>query len=294
MSRAEAAANEMLRADYQRSEGFVAKALVSEAKGERRLALVFIDLAMARAAGVADMKSVPGAETPKPNPVPLEYYDLRRRFEMMPSNEPEPEPLPGYPDNVVAPTNATPPPPSAPSLKTIVPAVGAPVATGATAFAAASSGDAEFLGDSRGQWATGAEASSVHGTPKYGAQQATGSPNITSYADHPEAWVSQSADRGEEWLKLTFAAPVRASAVRVRQTLNPGTIVKIEAFAADGRSAVVWSGRDTNVYPKNQIAWFIATFEPPPFPVQTIKLTLDTTLVRGWNAIDAVQLVGNP
>jgi hypothetical protein len=293
--RAEAAANELLRADYRRAEGFEAMALVSEAKGERRLALVYIDLATARAAGVVGVAPAPGAEAPAPKPVPLEYHDLRSRFEMMPSTEPEPEPLPGYPDNVAASANPTPAVSATPAPKpTPPPPIAAPVATGATAFAAASSGDTKFLGDSRGQWATGAEASSVHGTPKYGAQQATGSPNITSYADHPEAWVSQSADRGEEWLKLTFAAPVRASAVRVRQTLNPGTIVKIEAFAADGRSAVVWSGRDTNVYPKNQIAWFIATFEPPPFPVQTIKLTLDTTLVRGWNAIDAVQLVGDP
>jgi hypothetical protein len=292
--RAEAAANEMLRADYQRSEGFVAKALVSEAKGERQLALVYIDLAMARAAGVVGVAPAPGAEAPAPKPVPLEYYDLRRRFEMMPSTEPEPEPLPGYPDNVAAQENATPPPPSAPSLKTAAPAAVAPVATGATAFAAASSGDAEFLGDPRGQWATAAEASSEYSTPRYAARQATGAPNVTSYGNHLEAWASKTADSGEEWLKLAFAAPVRASAVRVRQNFNPGAIVKVEAFAADGRSAVVWSGHDATAYAKSQTVWFTATFDPPPFPVKAIKLTLDSAAVKGWNEIDAVQLVGDP
>jgi len=50
LSRAEAAADETVSADPQRPEGFVALALVSEAKGERRPALVFINLAIARAA----------------------------------------------------------------------------------------------------------------------------------------------------------------------------------------------------------------------------------------------------
>jgi hypothetical protein len=292
--RAEAATDEMLRADFRRPEGFVAKALVSEAKRERRIALVYIDIAIAHAAGASELKLEPGVAEPEPKPVPLEYYDLRRRFEMMPSSEPEPEPLPGYPDNVAAQENAIPPPPSAPSLKPAAPAAVAPVATGATAFAAASSGDAEFLGDSRGQWATAAEASSEYSTPRYAARQATGAPNVTSYGNHLEAWASKTADSGEEWLKLAFAAPVRASAVRVRQNFNPGAIVKVEAFAVDGHSAVVWSGRDTTAYAKNQIAWFTATFAPPRFPVVAIKLTLDSAAVKGWNEIDAVQLVGDP
>jgi hypothetical protein len=52
-------------------------------------ALLCIDLAMARAADPADALPAAGGAAPKPKPVPLEYYDLRRRFENMPSNEPE-------------------------------------------------------------------------------------------------------------------------------------------------------------------------------------------------------------
>jgi tetratricopeptide (TPR) repeat protein len=158
----------------------------------------------------------------------------------------------------------------------------------------ASPDDAEFSRDPHGQWATAAEASSEYGTKNYNARQATGAPNVPHYGDYGEAWASKTPDGREEWLKLTFATPVRATAVRVRQTYNPGAISKIEAFAADGRTAVVWSGKDPTAYAKNQIAWFTATFEPPPFSVQTIKLTLDSVKVKGWNEIDAVQLVGAP
>jgi hypothetical protein len=114
--RAEAAMKEMLRADAARPEGFVAMALIAEAKGERDLALTAIDQAIARAAspaGAPAERPLPGATAPakpptptkpapapsdreisapaataappKPRSVPLEYYDLRRRFERMPS-----------------------------------------------------------------------------------------------------------------------------------------------------------------------------------------------------------------
>lgn len=152
--------------------------------------------------------------------------------------------------------------------------------------------DAIFAQDPHGQWASTAEASSAYGSDRYSARQSTGAPNVMHYGDFAEAWASKTPDGQQEWLKLTFAKPVRATAVRVRQNYNPGAVSKIEAFAADGRSLIVWSGRDTSVYAKGQIAWFTATFEPPPFPVQAIKLTLDSVKVKGWNEIDAVQLIG--
>ncbi len=271
LPRAEAAAKEMVQADPARSEGFVARALVSEARGEARPALLAIDMAIARAAGAPGAEPAPGAPAPKPKPVPFEYYDLRRRFEaLLAANEPEPVPVP-----VPVPE----PPPAAP--KPVTPPAAGPDET-------------VILGDPRGQWATSGEASSEFGSPPYGARQAVGAPDVRNFGDRPEAWASKSADGGAEWLKLTFARPVRASAVRVRQNLNPGAIMKVEALAADGRSAVVWSGSDTTAYAKGKIVWFVATFEPPAFPVSTIKLTLDSAAVKGWNQIDAVQLVGDP
>jgi hypothetical protein len=122
LDRAEAAIKEMLGADAARPEGFVAMALIAEAKGERDLALSAIDQAIARAAAPAGPpleRPLPGGKAPakpatptkpapapsdrevsapaasaapaaapappKPRSVPLEYYDLRRRFERMPS-----------------------------------------------------------------------------------------------------------------------------------------------------------------------------------------------------------------
>jgi hypothetical protein len=85
--RAEGAMRDMLRADSGRPEGFVAMALLAEAKGRRGLALAAIDMAMTRAVQgdvkppTKPAKAVTGIP---PRPVPLEYYDLRQRFEAMP------------------------------------------------------------------------------------------------------------------------------------------------------------------------------------------------------------------
>ena len=116
IDRAQQAMDDMLRADAARPEGFVAMALIAEARGERELALVAIDLAIARAAApagarvewplpgtkapakpAAPTRAPPDRETPapagaataapaalRPRPVPLEYYDLRQRFEKLP------------------------------------------------------------------------------------------------------------------------------------------------------------------------------------------------------------------
>ena len=158
----------------------------------------------------------------------------------------------------------------------------------------ASPEDARITADPHGQWASVAEASSSYTPTKYGPMQAAGGPKVVSYGDYADAWASRTEDGQEEWLKLAYATPVPAVGVRVRQTFNPGAVSKVEVFSADGRSAVVWSGQDTTAYEKNKIVWFSVTFAPPPFPVQSVKLTINSAAVKGWNEIDAVQLVGSP
>jgi hypothetical protein len=268
LGRAQSTADEMLHADFRQPEGPMAMALVYEVKGDRRKALIYIDVAINCVSGSADSVLTENAVKTPLKPIPSEYFDLRRRIEQMPSTDPEPEPLP---DNGVAAGKTSPVPPVKPVVN---------------------ADDQKFPLDPHGRWAAGAEASSELGTPKFGARQALGPPNVSAYGHHGEAWSSKPG--GEAWLKLIFNTPMRISVVRVRQTFNPGAIVKIEAFAADGRTAVLWSGRDTTVYLPNQIAWFSTAFPTTPFPVQSIKLTFDAASLSGSDEIDAVQIVTVP
>lgn len=153
--------------------------------------------------------------------------------------------------------------------------------------------EADVLADPRGQWAATATASSEYAHDRYSAMQATGPPDVDSYSDNPKAWCHSTTSNGEDWLELTYEQPMVATELRVRQNYTPGTLARVEAYAADGRALVLWAGEDPNVYPERRISWFDLRFPPPPFAVSRIRVTLAITRIGGWKQIDAVQLVGD-
>jgi hypothetical protein len=74
--------------------------------------------------------------------------------------------------------------------------------------------------------------------------------------------------RGAEWLRRTFAAPVRAKELRIRQSFDPGTVSKVTPLVQGGRALVVFRGVDANVYPAGQVVWFVVRFPPTDFAVE--------------------------
>lgn len=138
----------------------------------------------------------------------------------------------------------------------------------AAAIQAALAEDA-IVSDARGQWAVAAAASSTYGDKEqdakssYTAHMATGAPNVDKYSDNGNAWATATPDKGIEWLEVTFATPVHATQIRIRQNYAPGAI-----------------------------AWFDRSFAKTAGKVKGARITLATNAVPGWNEIDAVQLLG--
>ncbi len=147
------------------------------------------------------------------------------------------------------------------------------------------------------QWAAGAKASSEYnGQGKtddsdWAAQKACGKPDTDDDGDHPTAWASLKPDGGEEWLELSYKAAVRPARVRIHETFNPGAVARIEALDGEKKWRVVWKGKDTTTDSPGVLD---AALDPPAFATRTIRITLDTAAVEGWNEIDAVQLIGEP
>jgi hypothetical protein len=166
-------------------------------------------------------------------------------------------------------------------------------AAGVEITVVAAANETSYLSDPAGQWAATATASSEYAPDRYNAMKATGAPDVEDYSDNPNAWCHSSTSNAEDWLELTYAQPVVATELRVRQNYTPGTIAKVEAFAADGRALLLWEGTDPNVYADRQISWFVLRFPPTPFPVARFRLTLNIAAIGGWKQIDAVQLVGS-
>lgn len=157
--------------------------------------------------------------------------------------------------------------------------------------------DEKILKDPNGQWAIDAEASSSYSPAagknhSWSAEQMLGEPNVQKYGDNGSGWASKEQDKDIEWVKLKFEKAVYASEVRVRQNYNPGAIIKIELIDEYGKSYVVWSGTDKTKYRANSIEYFTAKFDKTKYKSKTVKITLSSKTVPGWNEIDAVQLVG--
>jgi hypothetical protein len=173
-------------------------------------------------------------------------------------------------------------------------------ATSASAPAPASMDEKEILQDKNGQWAVSATASSTYAQSSgdkapYSAWHATGAPNVPRYSDDGAAWASKSGDsKDPEWLEVTFARPVHATAIRVRQNTAPGAISRIDLIDENGQSHPLWAGTDNTVYARNTIGWLTRDLPRTAFKVRAARITLMTARVWGWNEIDAVQLVGEP
>jgi hypothetical protein len=218
---------------------------------------------------------------------------------------PAPAPAPATEPLVIpaATTTAAPAPASAPSGTTASSASPAPGA------ASPASGDTpetvrrraqiqwalrqdEIKNDPHGQWAVAAKASSSYndaqGTAPYAPSQATGVPNVEAYTNNPSAWRPKTPDAGIEWLELTFANPVHATSVRIRESYGAGAVIKVELFDAQGAAHVVWSGID----PTKDLDYFTIDFPRTAYATARVKLTLATNTVPGFKQIDAVQLVG--
>lgn len=153
--------------------------------------------------------------------------------------------------------------------------------------------DSEILKEANGQWATDVKASSTYadatGNNSWSAKQATGQPNVNVYEDNSSAWAPKEKNKGEEYLELTFANPVYAYGVRVKESFGSGAITKIELKDAKGEYQNVWEGVDTT----RGLNYLQVQFDKTDYKTNVVKITLDTTKSPDdWTEIDAVQLVG--
>jgi hypothetical protein len=159
--------------------------------------------------------------------------------------------------------------------------------------ASAELSDSKIVADPAGQWAASATAGSQYGRTQYSAGQATGAPNIKVQGNSPDAWCPAGKTSGTDWLEVTFAKPVHATEVRVRQNDAAGAIVRIEAIESGGSAHVWWEGVDPYQAPAvREIAWFAVRVPNTPYLVAKVKITLNLAAGPGWKEIDAVQLVG--
>ncbi len=119
--------------------------------------------------------------------------------------------------------------------------------------------------------------------------QMTVEPDTPFGGDSPTAWHSKHADMGEVWIELDYATAVTPEQVRIHETFNPGAVKAV--LAKDGADwTPLWSG----VAPAGEAPhWFEPPLESASLRTRTLRIELDTSRQKGWNEIDAVELIGD-
>lgn len=140
------------------------------------------------------------------------------------------------------------------------------------------------------QWAVTATASSEYGNPDWAAIQAIGAPNTQECGDFVTAWASSTGGSSYEWLELRYAIPVFPDQIRIYETYNPGSIIRVEVITPGADYIVVWEdGPRTGEDCPHVLTIPVEGIEERVFGV---RITLDQSIIQSWNEIDAVQLVG--
>jgi hypothetical protein len=143
-------------------------------------------------------------------------------------------------------------------------------------------------------WATSViDFSTEYGSPSYGAVQALGEPNVfPGHADDARAWASASRDGQREFLELGYDDGIQAAGVAIFETYNPGAVDRVKVrHATTGEWVEVWSGVAAPQPREGRV--HTISFPRTTFPVNGVRIELDSPAVSGWNEIDALALLGS-
>lgn len=127
------------------------------------------------------------------------------------------------------------------------------------------------------------------GDYSYKAIQALGKPSLlpTIKEFSVVAWSPQTEDAKNEFIHVKFSTPQIASQLIINENYNPGTIVQIELFDAQLSSVVLM--KDSVGFKRMDLSKaLVIQFPTTTKPVASARITMNTSLVAGYNQVDAV------
>jgi len=119
--------------------------------------------------------------------------------------------------------------------------------------------------------------------------EATGPPDTPASGDFGTAWASLTPGDRAEWLLLEYAKPIVPKAVRIHESWNPGAVIRVSLFRADGKEVIAWEGTDPTPPERKHGVSEISL--KADFPTTRVKIYVGVLPDRGWHEIDAVGLV---
>lgn len=123
---------------------------------------------------------------------------------------------------------------------------------------------------------------------QWGPEAACGAPDTPQPGDHGTAWAPREQDDRGEWLLLEYEQPVRATALLVHETFNPGAVAAVAILTPQGEQLELWRNREVKASAEQGRVLTIDL--PLGFDVERVMVSFESESVAGWNEIDAVGL----
>ncbi len=129
--------------------------------------------------------------------------------------------------------------------------------------------------------------SSQYGEKAYGANQVLGSPKVIEHKESKVAWMPSMPNRGSEFIQVSFKNPIKTKQILICENYNPGAITQVFAYDKEGKEYLLFSQKDGKNASKG-LNTFTIDFSETKYAIAQVKVVLNTTLVGGYNQIDAI------
>ncbi len=132
--------------------------------------------------------------------------------------------------------------------------------------------------------------SSQYSADEWSAARALGAPDLfPTYMHDRRAWASLTPDAPREFIALGFTGALPANYIDIFETYNPGAIDTVYVRnALTNNYVIVYTA---TAGPKGDTARMLhITFPATLYPVNGVRIAMNSAAVPGWSEIDAVRL----
>jgi len=133
---------------------------------------------------------------------------------------------------------------------------------------------------------------SVSGLKKqFGPAQILGKPSkLPATGTSAAAWAPATDDGGPEFIEVRFKNSIYVQQVAIAENFNPGAITEIILIDASQKENSVYSNPNPTVLTGIVGRMFYVFFKKTNYPIQGLRLKLNTAAIPGSNQIDAIAI----
>ena len=123
---------------------------------------------------------------------------------------------------------------------------------------------------------------------QYRPSQLLGKPNKLPQGESgASAWRPAQPDAGEEWIKVGFETPAQIRQIVIAENYGAGCVTSVVGYDTDNKEYTFYKAKP-EASKRGAGMHRIWLPQLTAFKVTSLKVTLNTQLVEGWNEIDAI------